>query len=112
MWNQAGFDGLTRDSLPVLGPFERSHRRCEFDRPGDAGGEPSLTDMTLKAIELLGRGQRKGRGAKHNGYFLMVESGRIDHAHHEGNALRALHDTQSWTGPSAPPSAPSTCATR
>ena len=24
----------------------------------------------------------------------MVESGRIDHAHHDGNALRALHDTQ------------------
>jgi alkaline phosphatase len=27
------------------------------------------------------------------GYFLMVESGRIDHGHHAGNAYNALHDT-------------------
>ena len=49
--------------------------------------------MTLKAIDLLSSGQRRGR-KKDNGYFLMVEAGRIDHAHHEGNAIRALHDTQ------------------
>ena len=51
--------------------------------------------MTLKAIDLLKTGQRRqGRWNRDNGYFLMVESGRIDHAHHDGNALRALHDTQ------------------
>src|SRR5690606_40710096 len=27
------------------------------------------------------------------GYFLMIEAGRIDHAHHAGNASRALTDT-------------------
>jgi len=27
------------------------------------------------------------------GYFLLVEGGRIDHAHHGGNAYRALVDT-------------------
>ena len=26
------------------------------------------------------------------GFFLMVESARIDHAHHENNAKRALKD--------------------
>jgi alkaline phosphatase len=31
--------------------------------------------------------------ANKNGYFLMIEGGRIDHAHHDGNALRALRDT-------------------
>ncbi len=30
-----------------------------------------------------------------DGYFLHVEGGRIDHAHHEGNAYRALTDTQA-----------------
>ena len=30
-----------------------------------------------------------------DGYVLMVEGGRIDHAHHEGNAYRALDETAS-----------------
>ena len=57
----------------------------EADRAGDKAGEPSLTEMTTKAIEML-RGNRKG-------FFLHVEAGRIDHAHHAGNAQRALLDT-------------------
>lgn len=92
VWNAAGFNALTRASLPVLGLFERSHMEYEYDRPGDTGGEPSLTEMTVKAIDLLDGGSRSGRGRR--GYFLMVESGRIDHAHHEGNAFRALTDTE------------------
>lgn len=88
VWNTSGFSTLTKKSLPVLGLFERSHMEYEYDRPSDQGGEPSLTDMTVKAVELL-RGDRRG-GDK--GFFLMVEGGRIDHAHHEGNAIRALTD--------------------
>jgi alkaline phosphatase len=38
--------------------------------------------MTAKALDVLRRGP--------NGYFLMVEGGRIDHGHHVGNAARAL----------------------
>ena len=60
VYNTAGFNALTRKSLPVLGLFERSHMEYEYDRPTDAGGEPSITDMTLKAIELLSTGSRKG----------------------------------------------------
>jgi alkaline phosphatase len=41
--------------------------------------------MTAKAIAVL-RNNRKG-------FYLMVEGGRIDHAHHAGNAYRALADT-------------------
>ena len=95
--NTAEFNGLSRQSLPVLGLFESSHMEWEWDRTSDAGGEPSLTAMTLKSIDLLKRGQRRRGGwNRDNGYFLMVESGRIDHAHHDGNALRALHDTQEF----------------
>ena len=32
-------------------------------------------------------------GGNRKGFFLHVESGRIDHAHHAGNAKRALLDT-------------------
>jgi alkaline phosphatase len=91
VWNTAGFQNLKPTNLPVLGLFERSHMEYEYDRASDQGGEPSLTDMTVKAIELLS-GQSKRR--RDNGYFLMVEGGRIDHAHHEGNALRALTDAE------------------
>lgn len=95
--NTAEFNSLSRQSLPVLGLFESSHMEWEWDRASDAGGEPSLTAMTLKSIDLLKRGQRRRGGwNRDNGYFLMVESGRIDHAHHDGNALRALHDTQEF----------------
>ena len=53
--------------------------------------------MTVKAIELLSAGSRRGsRYSPDRGYFLMVEAGRIDHAHHEGNAFRALTDTQEF----------------
>jgi len=93
----AGFTTLTRQSLPVLGLFESSHMEWEWDRASDAGGEPSLTAMTLKSIDLLKGGQsRRGDLQRDNGYFLMVESGRIDHAHHDGSAFRALHDTQEF----------------
>ena len=35
------------------------------------------------------------RGDK--GFVLVVEGGRIDHAHHSGNAYRALHDTLAFS---------------
>lgn len=69
----------------VLGLFEPSHMQFEADRPLDAGGEPSLAELTRFAIERL-----RDRGP---GYFLMIEGGRIDHAHHFTNAYRALLDT-------------------
>jgi alkaline phosphatase len=91
VWNAAGFSGLTGASLPVLGLFERGHMEYEYDRPTDLGGEPSLSQMTVKAIQLLEQSSGRNRSG---GYFLHVESGRIDHAHHEGNSYRALTDTE------------------
>jgi alkaline phosphatase len=88
VWNKAGFDALAK--LPALGLFESSHMEYEYDRPADLGGEPSLKDMTVKAIKLLEAATRRGN----EGYFLHVEAGRIDHAHHAGNAFRALVDLQ------------------
>lgn len=70
---------------PVLALFNPSHMRYEADRSNDIGGEPSLKEMTALAVERLEREDR--------GYFLMVESGRIDHGHHAGNAANALYDT-------------------
>ena len=70
----------------VLGLFAPSHLSYEKDRPQDADGEPSLAEMTRKAIDVLKKNPK--------GFFLMVEGGRIDHAHHAGNAFNALNETR------------------
>lgn len=86
VWNKAQFDAINPNKTRhLLGLFERSHMEYEQDRPNDTGKEPSLADMTSKAIDVLEANSRKG-------YFLMVEGGRVDHAHHAGNASRALTD--------------------
>tara|TARA_R110002095_G_scaffold113015_1_gene98668 strand:- start:261 stop:929 length:669 start_codon:yes stop_codon:yes gene_type:complete len=56
----------------------------EEDRGNDVAGEPSLTEMTSKAIAILNKNS--------NGYLLVIESGRIDHGHHAGSAYSALSD--------------------
>ena len=35
-------------------------------------------------------------GSNDNGFFLMVEGGRIDHAHHDAMAIRALSETVAF----------------
>lgn len=86
VWNKAQFESVdVRKTRHLLGLFEMSHMQFENDRAKDRGGEPSLTDMTTKSIDVLSQNKK--------GYFLMVEAGRIDHAHHNTNAFRALGDT-------------------
>ncbi|HUF04053.1 MAG TPA: alkaline phosphatase [Aridibacter sp.] len=86
VWNREQFEAIDpRKTGPVLGLFERSHMQYEYDRRRTGMNEPSLTEMTVKAIDILSQNDK--------GYFLMVEAGRIDHAHHAGNAFRALDET-------------------
>jgi len=86
VWNRQQFDSIdAKKTKHLLGLFENSHLQYEFDRKSDKSGEPSLSEMTSKAIDIVSQNKK--------GYFLMVEAGRIDHAHHDGNAFRALTDT-------------------
>jgi alkaline phosphatase len=50
--------------------------------------EPTLTDMTAQAIARL--------KADPDGFYLMVEGGRIDHAHHAGQAGFALEEAAEF----------------
>ncbi len=85
VWNSAEFDAIdTGTTDHLLGLFNSSHMEYEADRADDVGGEPSLTEMTAKSLEILQKNDK--------GYLLIVESGRIDHGHHAGNAKRALAD--------------------
>jgi len=70
----------------LLGLFTSSHMAYDLDR--DSSKEPSLAEMTTRAIDQLKSNQ--------NGMFLMVEGGRIDHALHETTARKALQDTVAF----------------
>jgi alkaline phosphatase len=70
---------------PVLGLFTDSHMSYALERSAADSQQPSLTTMTLKALQLLQREKQ--------GFLLVVEAGRIDHAHHAGNAANALNET-------------------
>jgi alkaline phosphatase len=86
VYDQKGFDAIDpKNTDHLLGLFDIDHMEYEADRSKDTNGEPSLTQMTKKSIDILSKNKK--------GYVLMVEAGRIDHAHHAGNAYRALTDT-------------------
>ena len=69
---------------PVLGLFSPSHMTYQLDRTAETK-EPTLTEMTAEAIRRL--------SGDPDGFYLMVEGGRIDHAHHQGRAGYALEET-------------------
>ena len=58
--------------------------KYEYQRTEDGDyntddGEPSLADMTEAAIKMLQKNDK--------GFFLMVEGGKIDKAHHAGQEI-------------------------
>ena len=85
VWNKEQFDAIDAAKTDhLLGLFERSHMKYDYDRPKDTAGEPSLAEMTEKTIDILARNPE--------GFLLMIEGGRIDHASHESNAYRTVSD--------------------
>lgn len=83
--NKTDFNALPTTGK-LLGLFTSSHMSYDLDR--DGGKEPSLSEMTARAIDQL--------KANSKGMFLMVEGGRIDHALHETTARKALQDTLAF----------------
>lgn len=79
----------TKSITKLLGLFNKDHMNYDLDRTNKSIDEPSLAQMTEKAISVLAKNTNKG-------YFLMVEGGRIDHALHGTNAKRALQDTKAF----------------
>lgn len=77
---QEEFDALAEKvdrgefSGKVMGLFSDGTLSYEVSRENDKWGEPSLAELTELAIDLLSKNP--------NGYVLMVEGGKIDHASH------------------------------
>ena len=74
-------------SKQVLGLFAKSHMTYIAERTPDSV-EPTLTEMTVKALQVLQN--------RENGYYLLVEGGRIDHGHHDGKPGYAMLETQEF----------------
>ena len=70
----------------VLGLFSLAQMTYVVNR-GDDTSEPTLAEMTAAAIDYL--------DAQGNGYYLFVEGGLIDKAHHVGRAGFALAETRA-----------------
>ena len=83
----AGLRALDRDAArPVCGLFARGHMPYELDRPRSV---PSLSEMTAAALDIL--------DGDPEGFFLMVEGGRIDHASHAGDIGRAAAEVAEFS---------------
>lgn len=84
IWNREQLKQVDND-LPeyLLGLFESSH--MQYHMLSNKETEPTLAELTETAIRMLNRNQK--------GFFLFVEGGRIDHAHHDNLALLALDET-------------------
>ncbi|XP_037377825.1 intestinal-type alkaline phosphatase-like [Talpa occidentalis] len=84
MWNRTALLQASQDPsvTHIMGLFEPGDTKYELNR--DPSRDPSLMEMVEAALRLLSRNPK--------GYYLFVEGGRIDHAHHDGLAHLSLHE--------------------
>ncbi|MFA6470828.1 MAG: alkaline phosphatase [Candidatus Latescibacterota bacterium] len=82
VYNNVGFNAIDPETTPtLLGLFNAGDMQFELNRAKDKAGEPAQWEMASKAIQILSKNKK--------GFFLMVESGIIDHAAHQ-------HKTREW----------------
>jgi len=77
---------------PASGP-----QRCNEDAP--TGAEPTLPEMTAKALELLSTAQgAQGKGQSNGkpGFFLQVESASIDKRDHAAQPCEQIGETVNF----------------
>lgn len=70
----------------VLYTPTNSHVVYEIDRVNKL--VPSIAEMTQKGVDLLSQDD--------DGFFMMVEGGRIDHAAHDNDVAATIHDTLAF----------------
>lgn len=91
IWNRKQLNDIDSNNTKfLLGLFEANH--CQYNLETKLKKaeemEPTLAEMTEKAIEVL--------STEEKGFFLFVEGGRIDHAHHDTWAHIALDETAEF----------------
>lgn len=71
----------------LLGLFHPSYMNFILDRDDFKSKEPTLPEMTEKAIEFLSKGNEE------NGFFVMIEGAKIDHAAHSADFTSIWKET-------------------
>jgi alkaline phosphatase len=78
---------LDSDNITMVsGQFGNTNLPYEYD---GLGSLPHLSEMTSKAIEFLDNDP--------DGFFLMVEGGKIDHAGHANDTVRNVFETVEFS---------------
>lgn len=80
--SKASMEALT--SGKAWGMFASSHMMPDLDRTRFAPEEPSIAEMTQKAIDLLSQNDE--------GFFLMVEGSQVDWAGHANDPIYMITD--------------------
>ena len=90
-----GYDFVTsREELlqssreKIWGSFAREDIAYELDRPKLNPNQPSLAEMTKKAIQTLSRNDK--------GFFLMVEGSKVDWAAHKNDPVGMISEVLSF----------------
>jgi alkaline phosphatase len=82
-------DEMMNQSKPkVWGMFADNDMSYEMDREVIHPEQPSLAEMTAKAIELLSKNQK--------GFFLFVEGSKIDWASHANDPIGVISDMLAY----------------
>jgi len=79
---------LTASGQKIFGLFAQDAMAYDIDRATFAPGEPSLAEMTTKALETLS-GSIKG---KDKGFFLFIEGSKVDWAAHANDPAGVVSD--------------------
>lgn len=96
-WNYIGsredFDNLGSSiKLPLLGLFAPTDIPFEIDRRHVDTEYPSLEEMTKTALRAL----KDATKDSDQGFFIMIEGSRIDHAGHNNDPAAQVHEVLAY----------------
>lgn len=85
-------DGGDKADLPLLGLFASYNVPFELDRRNMNDVYPSLSEMTATALRTLER----ATSDSDEGFFIMIEASRIDHAGHINDPAAQVHEVLEY----------------
>ena len=91
--SRSDFDNLGRSvELPLMGLFTGHDFPYEIDRQYQDDIYPSLAEMTKTALQALSAATKD----KDQGFFIMIEGSRIDHAGHANDPAAQVHEVLAY----------------
>lgn len=95
MDNRKGFDALNGGAeakLPLMGLFAETDIPYEIDRHTQNDVYPSLEEMARTALKALSQATEDSE----QGFFLMIEGSRIDHAGHSNDPAAQVDEVLAY----------------